>query len=261
MVALKMTIQKPSDAIAEPKIALVDADFLVYRIGFTTEDEPVGIAKSRLTEWLEDFIYINLKADHYLAWISGKGNFRYDIAKTVPYKGNRKEAPKPKHYAALREHLVKRHGAILTVGEEADDTVAIDSAKLLNECWIVHVDKDLDQLQGWHYNPVKDEKYYVNEFEAYKSFCVQLLTGDRTDNIPGLQGIGPKKAEKALKDSKTKTELLEAAWGKYQELGHTMAYFTEQGQLLWLRRYEGQIWQPPNKLQLSMDSAVDSKSE
>lgn len=255
-----MTIQKHSDAIAEPKIALVDADFLVYRIGFTTENDSVGIAKARLTEWLEDFIYINLKADHYLAWISGKGNYRFDIAKTVPYKGNRKEAPKPKHYAALREHLVKRHGAILTVGEEADDTVAIDSTKLLDECWIVHVDKDLDQLQGWHYNPVKDERYYVNEYEAYKSFCVQLLTGDRTDNIPGLRGIGPKKAEKALRDSKTQTELLEAAWSKYEELGHTMEYFTEQGQLLWLRRYEGQIWQPPHG-QLSMDSAVDSKSE
>ena len=256
-----MSIQKHSDAIAEPKIALVDADFLVYRIGFTTEDTSVGIAKARLTEWLEDFIYINLKADHYLAWISGKGNYRFDIAKTVPYKGNRKEATKPKHYEALREHLVKRHGAILTVGEEADDTVAIDSTKLLDECWIVHVDKDLDQLQGWHYNPVKDERYYVNEYEAYKSFCVQLLTGDRTDNIPGLQGIGPKKAEKALRDSKTQTELLEAAWSKYEELGHTMEYFTEQGQLLWLRRYEGQIWQPPSKLQLSTDFAVDSRKE
>jgi hypothetical protein len=39
----------------EPKIALVDADFLVYRIAFSSEDEPVGIAKARLTEWLEDF--------------------------------------------------------------------------------------------------------------------------------------------------------------------------------------------------------------
>ena len=244
-----------------PKIALIDADFLVYRIGFSTEDEPVGIAKARLTEWLEDFIYINLKADHYLAWITGKTNYRFDIAKTVPYKGNRKDAPKPKHYAALREHLVKRHGAILTVGEEADDTVAIDSTKLLDKCWIVHVDKDLDQLQGWHYNPVKDERYYVNALEAYKSFCVQLLTGDRTDNIPGLQGIGPKKADKALKDAKTKEELLEASWSKYEELGHTLEYFTEQGQLLWLRRYEGQIWQPPNKLQSSMASVAALKKE
>jgi DNA polymerase-1 len=245
----------------EPKVALIDADFLVYRIGFSTEDEPVGISKARLTKWLEDFIYINLKADHYFAWITGKSNYRYDIAKTVPYKGNRKDAVKPKHYEALREHLVKRHGAILTVGEEADDTVAIESTKLLDECWIVHVDKDLDQLQGWHYNPVKDEKYYVNAFEAYKSFCVQLLTGDRTDNIPGLQGIGPKKAEKALTDANTEKELLQAAWSKYEELGHTMEYFTEQGQLLWLRRYEGQIWQPPSKLQSSTASVVASKSE
>lgn len=233
----------------EPKIALVDADFLVYKIGFSAEDEPVGIAKARLTEWLEDFIYVKLKADYYLAWITGKSNYRYDIAKTVPYKGNRKDAVKPKHYDALREHLVKRHDAILTVGEEADDTVAIESTKMLDECWIVHVDKDLDQLQGWHYNPVKDEKYYVDKFTAFKKFCIQILTGDRTDNIPGLAGIGPKKAEKALRDAKNEEALLKAAFAKYQELGHTLEYFTEQAQLLWLRRYEGELWQPPNKLQ------------
>jgi len=236
LLTKKMTPTSSNIITEEPKIALVDADFLVYRIGFSTEDEPVGIAKARLTEWLEDFIYINLKADHYLAWITGKTNYRFDIAKTVPYKGNRKDAPKP-------------------------NTVAIDSTKLLDKCWIVHVDKDLDQLQGWHYNPVKDEKYYVNALEAYKSFCVQLLTGDRTDNIPGLQGIGPKKADKALKDAKTKEELLQAAWAKYEELGHTLEYFTEQGQLLWLRRYEGEIWQQPNKLQLSTASAVVLKKE
>ena len=261
-----MMTQTCSDAAADqPKIALVDADFLVYRIGFSTEDEPVGIAKARLTEWLEDFIYVNLKADEYKAWITGKSNYRYDIAKTVPYKGNRKDVQRPKHYEALREHLVKRHEAILTVGEEADDTVAIESTKLLDNCWIVHVDKDLDQLQGWHYNPVKDERYYVDDFNAFKSFVSQLLTGDRIDNIPCLAGIGPKKAEKALKDAKTKEGLLQAAWEKYQEHDHTMEYFTEQGQLLWLRRYEGELWQPdvnllPNKLQLSTDSVADSKS-
>lgn len=192
---------------------------------------------------------MNLKADEYKAWITGKSNYRYDIAKTVPYKGNRKDVQRPKHYEALREHLVKRHDAIVTVGEEADDAVAIDSTKILDECWIVHVDKDLDQLQGWHYNPVRDERYYLNEFDSYSAFCTQLLTGDRIDNIPGLAGIGPKKAQKALQDAKNKEELIQKAWGKYEELGHSMDYFVEQGQLLWLRRYEGQIWQPPNKLQ------------
>jgi 5'-3' exonuclease len=258
LMAKKMT-QTSSDQ--EPKIALVDADFLVYRIGFSTDDEPEGIAKARLTEWLEDFIYVNLKADEYKAWITGKSNYRYDIAKTVPYKGNRKDVLRPKHYDALRKHLVKRHEAIISDGEEADDAVAIESTKLLDNCWIVHVDKDLDQLQGWHYNPVRDERYYVDEFTAYKAFCTQLLTGDRIDNIPCLDGIGPKKAAKALAEAKTKEELIQAAFDKYQELGYSAEYFREQGQLLWLRRYEGELWQPPSKLQPSTDSVADSKSE
>ena len=227
---------------SKPNYAVVDSDFLVYKIGFSTEDVSESIAKARLTEWLEDFLFITLKVDVYDCHLTGKTNFRNDIAVTVPYKGNRADLKKPKHYQALRDHLVKRHGAVISVNEEADDTVAIVATQRLDNCWIVGQDKDLDQLQGWHYNPVKDERYYVNAFEAYKSFCVQLLTGDRTDNISGLQGIGPKKAEKALKDAKTEEELLEAAWAKYQELGHTMEYFTEQGQLLWLRRYEGELW-------------------
>lgn len=227
-----------------PNYAVVDSDFLIYKIGFSTEDVSESIAKARLTKWLEDFLFITLKIDVYDCHLTGKTNFRNDIAVTVPYKGNRVDLKKPKHYQALRDHLVKRHGAVISVNEEADDTVAIVATQRLDNCWIVGQDKDLYQLQGWHYNPVKDEKYYVNEFEAYKSFCIQLLTGDRTDNIPGLQGIGPKKADKALKDAKTKEELLQTAWWKYQELGYSREYFIEQGQLLWLRRYEGELWQP-----------------
>jgi 5'-3' exonuclease len=245
----------------EPKIALVDADFLVYRIGFSTEDEPVGIAKARLTEWLEDFIYVNLKADEYKAWITGKSNYRYDIAKTVPYKGNRKDVLRPKHYEALREHLVKRHGAVVTVGEEADDTVAIESTTLLDRCWIVHVDKDLDQLMGWHYNPVKDERYYVDQFEGLKNFYTQLLTGDRIDNIEGIRGIGPKKAEKALKDCKNEQDLYQSVCGMYSEHEMEHSRIVENGQLLWLRRYEGELWLPPSKLQSSTDSVAASKKE
>lgn len=242
-----MLLKKMTQTSSDVKIALIDADFLVYRIGFTTQEEPIGIAKARLTEWLEDFIYINLKADEYKAWITGKTNYRFDVAKTVPYKGNRKDASKPIHYEALREHLIKRHDAIITVGEEADDTVAMESVKLLDKCWIVHVDKDLDQLQGWHYNPVKDDRYYIDEFTGLYNFYKQILTGDRTDNIEGLNGIGPKKAEKALKDCKTETDLHEAVCNMYSEHGVDIERITENGQLLWLRRYEGELWQQPNK--------------
>ncbi len=227
-----------------PDKLLIDADHLIYAIGFTCEDVSERTAKNRLVETFENLVYIHLKADSYEAFLTGKGNFRYDIAKTVPYKGNRKDTAKPPYYQELRDHMVKRLGAVVVDGQEADDEVAIRMSKEPDTYTLVGVDKDLLQIPGWHFNPSKDLEQYVDEFNGYKAFVTQMLTGDRTDNIPGLEGIGPKKAEKALKDAKAQQELLETAGEKYQELGHTIEDFTEQGQLLWLRRYEGEIWQP-----------------
>ena len=233
-----------SSKAKRPNKLLIDADYLIYAIGFTCEDASERTAKNRLVETLENLVYVHLKADSYEAFLTGKGNFRYDIAKTVPYKGNRKDTAKPPYYQELRDHMVKRLGAVVVEGQEADDEVAIRMTKEPDTYTLVGVDKDLLQIPGWHFNPSKDLERYVNDFDAYYSFCTQLLTGDRTDNIPGLVGVGPKKAEKALKDAKTKEELLQTVFEKYQECGHTLEYFTEQGQLLWLRRYEGEIWQP-----------------
>ncbi len=224
-----------------PKVALLDADFLVYRIGFSCEDADERTAKSRLTEWLTDIVYINLGCEDYKAWITGKTNFRNEVATTVPYKGNRKDFVKPKHYEALREHLI-RLGAVTTEGEEADDAVAIESSR--GYYWLVHQDKDLNQLPGHHYNPVTDERYFVSEFEGLKSFYTQLLTGDRTDNIQGLKQIGPKKAEKILADCKTEQEMFEAVKKAYESKEEPFDRLIENGKLLWLRREPGQVWEP-----------------
>lgn len=224
-----------------PKVALLDADFLVYRIGFSCEDADERTAKSRLTEWLTDIVYINLGCEDYKAWITGKTNFRNEVATTVPYKGNRKDFVKPKHYEALREHLT-RLGAVTTEGEEADDAVAIESSR--GYYWLVHQDKDLNQLPGHHYNPVTDERYFVSEFEGLKSFYTQLLTGDRTDNIQGLKQIGPKKAEKILADCKTEQEMFEAVKKAYESKEEPFDRLVENGKLLWLRREPGQVWEP-----------------
>ena len=193
---------------------------------------------------MEDMVYLHLKADSYEAFLTGKNNYRYEIAKTVPYKGNRKDMKKPKHYEALREHMVKRLGAVIVDGQEADDEVAIRMTKEPNVFLLVGVDKDLKQIPGWHHNPHKAQTEYIDEFEAYKNFATQMLTGDRVDNIPGLSGIGPVKASKALKKATTKEELLQEVWKQYQEKEHDIEYLTEQGQLLWLRRYEGELWRP-----------------
>ena len=234
-----MTEQLPK----QPTVAVLDSDFFVYRIGFSVSDtEPDTIAKNRLTEWLTDIVYMNLQCDDYRAYITGSTNFRNDIAVTVPYKGNRKGIEKPVYYQALRDHL-KRLGAVISEGQEADDCVAIDSTA--NDVWIVHVDKDLDQLPGWHYNPVKDEKYYVTAFEGLVNFYTQVLTGDRTDNIIGLKGIGPVKAGKILQDCKTEVELYNAVVEAYTKAGEPLERVEENANLLWLRRVEGQAWKSP----------------
>ena len=231
-----------------PKKLLIDSDYLIYAIGFASEEDSEKFAKSRLVETLEDLVYLHLKADSYEAFLTGKNNYRYEIAKTVPYKGNRKDMQKPKHYEALRECMVTRLGAVIVDGQEADDEVAIRMTKEPNQYMLVGVDKDLRQIPGWHHNPKKAETEYIDDFTGFKSFCTQLLTGDRVDNIPGLEGIGPVKASKALGKAKTKEELLQAVWKQYQEKEHEIEYLTEQGQLLWLRRYEGELWRPPSSV-------------
>lgn len=228
------------------RLVLVDGDFLIYRTGFATQDVSERIAKARLTEWFDTLVHIKLKAKDYKAWLTGKTNFRYDLAVTVPYKGNRKNLDRPIHYQALRDHMVTRLGAEVTEDMEADDAVAM--ASMQPNTLIVHVDKDLDQLEGEHYNPVRDEYYTVTEFEGLKNFYVQMLTGDRIDNIVGLEGIGPVKARKALQDCKTELELYEATWKMYQKHGLTMDRLVENGRLLHLLRHQGQVWSPPSTL-------------
>ena len=224
------------------KVVLVDSDFLVYRVGFSDREASEGIAKSRLTKLLFDVVFDKLKADDYKAWLTGPNNFRYALAKTTPYKGNRKDMEKPPHYEALREHLM-RLGAVLTEGIEADDAVAIEMTKTKG-CTLVGVDKDLLQIPGLHYNPVTDTHLEISEFQGAYNFYKQMLTGDRVDSIPGLEGVGPAKATKALKDCTTEKELEEAVWKVYQDKGHGWDYFVEQGSLLWLQRYEGEVWRP-----------------
>ena len=85
--------------------ALIDGDILVYRIGFASEDETEAIAISRCSEFLENLILFNGFED-YKGYLTGGDNFRHEIAKTAPYKGNRKAA-KPKHYELLREYMIK----------------------------------------------------------------------------------------------------------------------------------------------------------
>jgi hypothetical protein len=223
-----------------PLVAIIDADLICYRIGFASEDVDEATCLARVTQLVNEIVFDDLRCDDYRAYITGKGNFRNEIAVTEPYKGNRKDAKRPIHYDAIRTHL-QRLGAVLVEGQEADDAVAIDATE--SGGWIVSIDKDLDQVAGWHYNFVKHEEYYITEEEGLRNLYTQVLTGDRTDNIIGLKGIGPKKAAKLLEDCKTEREYYDACLKAYD--GNELRVI-ENLNLLWLRRTPNQTFQPPS---------------
>lgn len=222
--------------------ALIDGDILVYRIGFASENETESIAIARCSEFIEDLILFNGFGE-YQGYLTGKKNFRNDIAVTAPYKGNRKSA-KPKHYQLLRDYMESAWSFTMIEDQEADDAIGIAAYEMeVGEYCICSIDKDLDMLRGDHYNFVKDERYFITEEEGIKNFYKQLLMGDRVDNIIGIKGIGTVKAERLLKECKNENEMYLAILEAYEGNAERVL---ENGQLLWIRREPNQIWTPPN---------------
>jgi hypothetical protein len=228
-----------------PLKALIDSDIIAYRIAFACKNESVTTAYRTVDRYVTDIL---LGIDHddrfYDDWhlyLTGSNNFRLDIAKTAVYKGNR-TAPKPPHHKELREHLVKHWGAIVFEGIEADDAIATDSTKLGDICIMASVDKDFDQLEGWHYNFVKNKHYYVDKVSGLKFFYRQIVMGDSADNIIGIRGIGDKRARAMFEEVEDEKELYRICVEAYEGDEDRVI---ENARLLWLRRYENQTWEPP----------------
>jgi len=189
-------------------------------------------------------------------YLSGKKNFRKEIATIKPYKGNRSEFQRPVHLNDARDFLVNKYDAIVTDGVEADDALGIRATSGQREdgrvfC-IVSNDKDLKQIPGLHYNWVKKEWDEVSEREALRSFYRQLLTGDATDNIPGVEGIGTANAHKIIDPFTKEQGMWQTVLEEYTER-YPNGYYNksvknallELGQLLWIQRTNRVRWEPP----------------
>ena len=226
--------------------ALVDADILTYQIGYGSEDDEESHAIVTLDGFIYDLMLFDLPdVFEWEFYLTGKDkkhpNFRNKIAVTQPYKGNRKNNKPPQHMKALRSRLIDFWEANVSVGEEADDLLSKRMTELGDECVCVSIDKDLDTVPGWHYNFRKEHRYYVDADEALYNFYTQLLTGDRVDNIRGVDNVGPVKAAKLLDGAKTAKEM----WDICVEAHGSVERAIEDGQLLHMRRYKDELWQPP----------------
>jgi hypothetical protein len=202
---------------------LWDMDGYVYRCGFAADTQAKerfgeeGYLEEDYAHWavhalnttIEEILENHFpRAPKVTIFIGGPKNYRNKLCRTLPvvhdgwkYKGNRDALHKPKYYAELREHLVKRWNAVLSDCREADDEVSVlQYARPDRSTVIVSPDKDLRNTPGNFYNPVKKEWEYVTLKQANLNYAKQCLTGDSSDGIPGLAGIGPVKAEKLMKE-------------------------------------------------------------
>ena len=195
-------------------IALIDGDIVVYRSAASAKDEEQWVAQARADQMLRDILEAT-GADSYKVFLTGSGNFRRELTPT--YKANRPDE-RPEHWQAVREFLVTQHKAMICEGWEADDQLGIEQDKVGGTTVICSIDKDLLQVPGKHYNFVKKEFKEVSPDEGLKKLYLQALIGDRSDNIVGVQGIGPVKAEKALEGLETELEWYEKVKAMYDDV-------------------------------------------
>lgn len=187
-----------------------------------------------------------------LVYLSGPTNFRNGVATIKPYKGNRDAAHKPVHGPEIKAMMRREYEVRTSEDEEADDVIAYehyaDWLKDPHSSVIATIDKDLDMIPGLHYNFVKGESYYVTPEEGLWNFYKQCLTGDSTDNIPGIDGVGPVRAAKLLPEVGASEEDLYRAVLRQYEMAYGEGHadrLLEVCRLLWIRREPGQWWNPP----------------
>ena len=123
------------------------------------------------------------EADNKLCFLTPKETFRHTVAVTQPYKAGR--PPPPFYRKQATEYMIKRYSAQVGNKVEADDLLGMNQT---TDTVICSNDKDLHMIPGKHYNFVKDEHCEIDLLAADDWFFIQLIMGDRTDNIKGLSG-------------------------------------------------------------------------
>ena len=181
-------------------LGLIDGDVFLHWAahGSDTPDDAVQmlndiLEEAKETSWAEEFKIA----------IKGKNNFRKNVTDTYKAKRKPPDEDTKEKLVACAKAIVKDHEAVMAHGMEADDYIRIwsEEARAAGiEFIVIAEDKDLLCIGGRFFNPKKREMRFIDENEADLLYHSQLLTGDSADDIKGLFRVGPKTAEKWLKD-------------------------------------------------------------
>lgn len=190
---------------------LIDGDIFLYRAAFAAEEThsfdgelhmssaSLDNAKSHFDAHIES-LEKRFKSDATVFALSADGNWRKAIY--PEYKAQRKVVRRPILLKPLREYVEATRKCYSRPLLEADDVLGIlaTGTVITGKKLVVSIDKDLLQIPGKHFNPVKADAgvITVTEQEGDYAHMMQTLAGDVVDNYPGCPGVGPKSAAKWL---------------------------------------------------------------
>ncbi len=235
-----------TEGIVEPtKVALIDADTIAYASACGAEYADDKLSEEFYTpkEWqaiisdpqwdekehcvwvtnveeaiassverIQEIVGITDTTYAELYFTQGR-NFRYDLYDM--YKGNRKDTRYPAGLNEIKEALLEKYEGAMCREYEADDMVVMLKRTQPDHYVLCAVDKDVYKaVGGRHFNYYRSARYGIDmkwlattHASAKKFPYLQCMMGDPGDNIPGCPGIGPKKAEAALKGLDTPEEM------------------------------------------------------
>lgn len=220
------------------KYVLLDISGIIYRSFFGLNVEKFkrsvdGLPTNAIYGTIKNIKQLNKKfPDHiFIACCDSKRNDLIRLKENETYKENRVQTD---------ENLVKQFDYIFQViesmniqqckqiGYEADDIIASICKKYsdANEIIIVSSDKDMNQLLVYKnvqiYNP-SINSFFTND-DCFEKFGIypdnftfyQAFVGDRSDNISGIKGVGPKTAIKLINKYKNIDNFVKANDHKYK---------------------------------------------
>lgn len=187
------------------KTVLIDADSILYIIGWASRDlDDVDVVLHHVDVFMQDIV-LATGATAYLGVFSPKHTFRHEVSSV--YKANRPPIHPgiAKWKQIIIDYCISEYGFFVADNIEADDVLSIlGKSKIENYEWTLsHIDKDLRQIPGTHYNYAKKTWEEISEDQALELFWTQVIVGDTGDNVKGAWKLGPVGARKLLAGQST----------------------------------------------------------
>ena len=231
-------VQKPGDLGVNNRVLIVDGLNLYLRafaVNGALNDN--GVPVGGLTGFLRSLAYAirEVNPTRVIIVYDGQGGSQRRRKILPDYKANRtpgkritrwdafKDARAEKdamkiQFSRLIEYLDFLPVNVISIDKiEADDTIAYIAHTLLDEdVTIMSADQDFLQLVNERitvWSPIK-KKFYTPRMvmddygvPAHNFLMYKVLMGDKSDNIEGVKGLGPKKLPKIIPDLLTQTTL------------------------------------------------------